>query len=277
MPAGIAIENHDEMGKASSRLNMLGEIEIRIEGSVGAQKLKPELVDIDEIREILNQASGLLFPSEKRSQRPLISYELVEGSVRHKFRTVMQSVIGFGAVLSQISSQGQIDFLHERSAVAIEKLQHLAVEKDYVVTISANENKLRLDRTTHYQRNAELWVDAEFYLYGELTNAGGKSSPNIHLDTEEFGTLRIATDKGYLKGTDKNLLYKKFGLRVTGKQNLQTFEMDRNSLTFVDLFDYDMEYSDAYLDSLMKKAAPAWKEVPDADAWLEEIRGGAHA
>jgi hypothetical protein len=257
-------------------MDALGDIEIRIEGSVGARNLTPALVDIEEIREILTQVAGLLFPAEKRSQRPLISYEIVEGSVRHKFRTVMQSVIGFGAVLSQISSQGQIDFLHERSAVALEALQQLAVEKNYVVTISANESRLVVDRTTHYLRNEKLWMDAEFYLYGELTNAGGKSSPNIHLDTEEFGTLRIATRKDYLKDADKNLLYKKFGLRVTGKQNLQTFEMDRNSLTFVDLFDYDMEYSDAYLDGLMKKSAPAWEDVPDADLWLEEIRGGAH-
>ncbi len=258
-------------------MNALGDIEIRIEGRVGAQALTPALVDIEEIREVLSQVSGLLFPSEKRSQRPLISYEIVEGSVRHKFRTVMQSVIGFGAVLTQIYSQGQIDFLHERSAVAIESLQHLAVEKDYVVTISAHEGLLKIDRTTHYLRNAKLWVDAEFYLYGELTNAGGKSNPNIHLDTEEFGTLRIATDKDYLRGADKNLLYKKFGLRVTGKQNMQTFEMDRNSLTFVDLFDYDREFSESYLDGLMKKAAPAWEGINDADVWLEEIRGGAHA
>ena len=272
----LQVEIPDQTGNGSPRMDALGDIEIRIEGSVGARKLAPSLVDIDEIREILTQAAGLLFPTEKRSQRPLISYEIVEGSVRHKFRTVMQSVIGFGAVLSQISAQGQIDFLHERSAVAIERLQHLAVEKDYVVTISANDSRLVVDRTTHYLRNAKLWVDAEFYLYGELTNAGGKSSPNIHLDTEEFGTLRIATKKDYLKEADKNLLYKKFGLRVTGKQNLQTFEMDRNSLTFVDLFDYDMKYSDAYLDGLLKKSAPAWENVSDADQWLEEIRGGAH-
>jgi hypothetical protein len=264
------------MGHSVAAMDALGDIEIRIEGTVGAQKLTPALVDIEEIREVLSQVSGLLFPSEKRSQRPLISYEIEEGSVRHKFRTVMQSVIGFGAVLTQISSEGQIDFLHERSAVAIESLQHLAVEKAYVVTISANEGRLMIDRTTHYLRNAKLWVDAEFYLYGELTNAGGKSSPNIHLDTEEFGTLRISTDKDYLRGADKNLLYKKFGLRVTGKQNMQTFEMDRNSLTFVDLFDYDMEYSDSYLDGLMKKAAPAWEGVPNADDWLEEVRGGVH-
>ena len=244
---------------------------------MGAQKLAPSLVDIEEIREILHQAGNLFFPAEKRSQRPLISYEIEEGSVRHKFRTLMQTVIGFGAVLAQIGAEGQIDFLHERSAAAVEKLQEMAREKDYVITIEANQHQLRIDKGTHYFRNARLWVDAEFYLYGELTNAGGKSTPNIHLDTEEFGSLRIAADKNYLKHTDKNLLYKKFGVRVTGKQNLQTFEMDRNSLIFVELFDYEADYSDAYLDSLMNKAAPAWEGAPGVNEWLEEIRGGAHA
>lgn len=84
----------------------MGEIEIRIEGSVGSQRLTPSLIDVEEVREILGQAAHLFFPVEKRSQRPLISYEIVEGSVRHKFRKVMQTVIGFGAVLSQISAEG---------------------------------------------------------------------------------------------------------------------------------------------------------------------------
>lgn len=258
-------------------MEALGDIEIKIEGSVGAHKLTPELVDIDEIRAVLEQIGSMLFPTEKRSQRPRISYEIVEGSVRHKFRTLMQTVIGFGAVLTQIEAQAQIDFLHERSAAAVESLQKLAVERDYVVTISASESRLRIDRSTHYLRNEALWVDAEFYLYGELTNAGGKNSPNIHLDTKEFGTLRIATDKDYLKNKDENLLYRKFGIRVRGKQNLQSFEMDRSSLHFLEPFDHDAEYSDDYLDDLIRKAAPAWEGAPGMDEWLEEIRGGVHA
>ena len=107
--ADLQVEKPSWLGHSAAAMDGLGEIEIRIEGSVGAQKFTPVLVDIDEIREILAQASALLFPTEKRSQRPLISYEIVEGSVRHKFRTVMQSVIGFGAVLTQIRSQGQIE------------------------------------------------------------------------------------------------------------------------------------------------------------------------
>ncbi len=258
-------------------MDALGEIEIKVEGRVGARTLSPELVDIDEIREVLEQAGDLLFPGVRRAQRPLISYEIAEGSVRHRFRTLMQTVIGFGAVLAQVEAGGGIDFLHERSAAAVEKLQRLAVEKDYVVTLSANGSRLRIDRTTRYERDEKLWVDAKFYLYGELVDAGGKSSPNIHLDTKEFGVLRIATEKEFLKNADANLLYRSFGLRAAGRQNLRTFEMDRNSLTFIELLDHNPEYSESYLDGLLRKAAPAWEAIPDAEAWLEEIRGAAHA
>lgn len=258
-------------------MNVLGEIEIHIEGKVGAQPLTPDLVDIEEIRGLLNEASDLLFPTEKRSQRPVISYEISAGSVRHRFRTLMQTVIGFGAVIAQVGNEGHIDFLHEKTAAAIESLQRIAREKDYVVTLSANQQSLRIDRMTHYERAQQVWVEAEFYLYGELTNAGGKNNPNIHLDTKEHGTLRIAVDKDYLKQGEKNLLYKKFGVRATGRQNLKTFEMDSNSLRFVELLDHDRAYSQSYLDDLLQRAAPAWAGVTDSDAWLEELRGRAHA
>ncbi len=189
----------------------------------------------------------------------------------------MQTVISFGAVIAQVGSEGNIDFLHERSAAAIESLQRMAREKDYVVSLMANHQSLRIDRTTHYERQQQVWVEAEFYLYGELTNAGGKSSPNIHLDTKEHGTLRIAVDKDYLRQGEKNLLYRKFGVRALGRQNLRTFEMDPNSLRFIQLLDMDATYSQSYLDGLLQRAAPAWADVSDPDAWLEELRGGADA
>jgi hypothetical protein len=258
-------------------MEAIGEIEIKVEGSVGARKLTPELVDIDEIREILTHASQLLFPAEKRAQRPLVSYELSEGSARHRLRTLMQAVIGFSAVLAQIKESRQINFLHERSAVAIETLQQLAYKKDYVVTIQANSHQLLIDKTTRFIRDEQLWVEAEFYLYGEMVDAGGKTHPNLHLDTEEFGVLSISVDKQVLKQTQENLLYRKFGVRARGKQSMQTFEMDRSSLTFVELLDYDAAYSDEYLNQLARKAQSAWQDVTDPDAWLAEFRQESHA
>jgi hypothetical protein len=258
-------------------MDLTGEIEIKIEGSVGAQQLSPTLVDIEEIKEILIQTAHLLFPMEKRAQRPLISYQISEGSVRHQFRTLMQTVIGLGAVLGQINAANQIDFLHERSAVAIEKLQQLAWEKNYTITVQAHDQRLLISKNTRFVRDEQFWVEAEFYLYGELVDAGGKNNPNIHLDTEDYGILNIAVDKEFLKKSEENLLYKKFGLRVLGKQNLQTFEMDRGSLVFVELFDYNTAYSDEYLDKLAQKASLAWQGIANVDEWLNTVRHGAYA
>jgi hypothetical protein len=71
----------------------------------------------------------------------------------------------------------------DRRAAVIESLQSLAIAKDYVVTLSANQQQLRIDKTTHYERSETLWAKAEFYLYGVLTNTEGKTNPNTHLDS----------------------------------------------------------------------------------------------
>jgi hypothetical protein len=135
-----------------------------------------------------------------------------------------------------------------------------------------NQQSLRIDSAMHCERQEQVWVEAEFYLYGELTNAGGKSKPNIHLDTKEHGTLRISVDKDTLKQGQKNLFYRKVVVRAVGRQNLKTFEMDPSSLRLVELLDHDSDYSQSYLDALLQRAAPAWAEVVDPDGWLQELR-----
>ena len=110
-----------------------------------------------------------------------------------------------------------------------------------------------------------------------MVDAGGKTNPNLHLDTEEFGVPSIAVEKHVLKHSKENLLYKKFGVRVLGKQSIQTFEIDRSCLTFLELLNYEADYSADYLDQLAQKAQPSWRDVTDIDAWLAEIRQEVHA
>ncbi|MFV0566569.1 MAG: hypothetical protein ACK5NB_12160, partial [Flavobacteriaceae bacterium] len=121
-----------------------------------------------------------------------------------------------------------------------------------------------------------LWVDAEFYFYGILTNAGGKSKANIHLDTSDYGSITIETGKDYLEGQEQNLLYKKFGVRASGKQNTETGEIDTKSLSLIELIDYDLKFDSNYLDVLIKKAKRNWKGI-DANEWLNNLRGGYEA
>ena len=256
-----------------------GAIEIKIIGSRGNLELTPENYDIREIITVLQTAESLLFP-ENRKGRPTISYALEQGSVRHIIKTSLQAVIGFNAIIGQVGSTNSVDFLEAQSARAIESLQESAIRNNFDFNIKTNletSNELNISARTRFIRTQNIWVDAEFYFYGTLTNAGGKSKANIHLDTEEFGTLIIQTDREFLGEKEENMLYRPFGVRALGKQNIETSEVDKSGLKLIELVDYSREFDQNYLLGLMKKATPNWSDISDPDKWLNSIRGNYEA
>ncbi len=251
-----------------------GFIEIRITGSRGNLDLTPDNYDIREVIEMLENAENLLYSDDKKN-RPTISYRIEEGSVRHVFKTSMQKVIGFDAIIGQINQTQDIDFLDIGTAKAFENIQNIATKKNYVFSIKTSldqTNELILDKTTHLYRTEPIWADAEFYLYGKVTNAGGKDKANIHLLTDELGIVTIETPKAFLEEYEENLLYKVFGIRVIGKQHSETGEIDKSTLKFVELVDYQPKYDEQYLKGLREKAKKNWLETIDPDSWLREIR-----
>ena len=216
----------------------------------------------------------VLYPSNKK-ERPVISYNIEEGSVIHVFKTSIQAIIGFSAILVQINKHDSIDFLELKTAQAIESIQTLSYQKDFEFEIKTSVDDspvLKINSTTSFFRTENVWVDADLYFYGTLTDAGGKNKANIHLDTEDFGLITIDTQKSFLKDQDENLLYRKFGVRAVGKQNIQTGEIDRSSLKLIGFVDFSPKYDDNYLKGLILKAKNNWKKI-DPDLWIDEIRG----
>jgi hypothetical protein len=251
----------------------IGHIEIRIAGKKGNLNLSPDNFDIKEIMTVLEQVDNLLFPNDK-SNRPVISYAIEEGSVRNHFKTTIQAIIGFNAVLGQINTSQNIDFLDLPTAQAIETFQNIAVKKDYMFSINTslvNTSELLIDKSTHFYRNSAIWADAEFYFYGKVTNAGGKDKANIHILTDDLGTVRIETPIEFLEKQEENILYKSFGIRAIGKQHSETGEIDKSNLKFVEIVDYNANYDEVYLKKLRQKAN--WLKKIKPDSWLNEIRG----
>lgn len=256
-----------------------GHIEIKITGNKGNNALVPDNYDIREIREVLEQAERLLFPSEKKD-RPLISYQLEAGSVRHLFKTSVQYIIGFNAILGQIAQKNSLEFLDLPTAKAFETFQDMAVKRDYAFEINTSEpnsNIIKIDKTTRFATNQAFWSDAEFYFYGRITSLGGKEKANIHLATEDRGVVIIQTNKEYLEKLESNLLYKTYGIRAVGKQHSETGEIDTSSLKFVELVDYNPRYDEDYLKGLREKARHNWRGDMDAEKWLRDLRGGYDA
>lgn len=256
-------------------MEKIGFIEIRINGSKGIINLTPDNYDIREIISILENAENLLFSVEKKD-RPIISYKIEEGSVKHILKTSIQYIIGFNAIIGQVSQVQNIDFLDNSTAKAFENIQDLAVKHNYVFSIKTslnNTNEVIVDRTTKYYRTEAVWADAEFYFYGKVTNAGGKDKANIHIYVEEIGTVRIQTPISFLEQYDENMLYKTFGIRAIGKQHSETGEIDTSNLKFVELVDYQPKYDEQYLKKLRDKAKKSWLGTINTDKWLNEIRG----
>ncbi len=256
-------------------MDKIGFIEIRIKGSNGNIELAPDNYDIREIISMLENAEDLLYPGDKK-ERPTISYKIEEGSVKHILKTSIQYIIGFNAVIGQINQSQNIDFLDVSTAKAFENIQDMAMRKGYVFTLKTsleNTHEIRIDHSTRFIMTEAIWADAEFYFYGKVTNAGGKDKANIHLLSEEYGTIRIQTPISFLEQYEENLLYKTFGVRATGKQHSETGEVDTASLKFIELLDYQPKYDEQYLNELINKASGNWSSIKDKDSWLREIRG----
>ena len=261
-------------------MDKIGQIIIRITGSRGNLELSPDNYDIREIISLLENAENLLYAGEKKD-RPNITYKIEEGSVKHIFKTSIQFIIGFNAIIGQIQQLQNIDFLELSTAKAFENIQEIAAKKNYVFIIKTsldNTNEIKVDKTTKLYRTEAIWVDAEFYFYGKITNAGGKDKTNIHINTDEFGSITITTPVSFFENLEENIIHKKtYGIRAIGKQHSETGELDRTSLKFIELVDFQPTYDEKYLQSLREKAKKSWFGNVNPDTWLREIRGGYDA
>ena len=260
-------------------MEKIGFIEIIITGSKGNLDLTPDNYDIREIIAILENAENLLYAAEKRD-RPTISYRIEGGSVKHILKTAIQFIIGFNAIIGQVNLVQNIDFIDLNTAKAFESIQDIPVKRGYVFSIRTSldqTNEVTIDRTTRFFRSEEIWADAEFYLYGKVTNAGGKDKANIHISTEEYGTVRVQTPISFLERYEENMLYKTFGIRASGKQHSETGEIDASTLKFIELLDYQPRYDEQYLQALRERAKTSWLGGINPDNWLNEIRGGYDA
>ncbi|WP_309614920.1 hypothetical protein [Flavobacterium sp.] len=255
-----------------------GIFEIRVSGNKGNEPLKPENTDIKEIKVILDNIEDILYPNQK--DRPTISYSIEEGSVKHIFIVGSQALIGLTANLEVVNQQHSIDFLELKTAQAIERIQNISYNKNYSFELKTNVGEkeffFEINPSTSYKRTLDLWVDAELYFYGEITNTGGKNKSNLHLDTEDFGTVIIEAPKEFFLNEEKNLVYRKYGFRVTAKQNIDSGEFDKSSLKFVEMIPYLPKYNEDYLNKLIERSTSKWKDI-DADDWLRDLRGGYDA
>lgn len=248
-------------------------IEVHIEGGKGANPLSVDNYDIKELCFFLQTLEGFFVVGGKRSE--VVLKEIGEGSVRLKILATLQAMAMFAATISVVSGNESLVGVEPATAKAIEDIQKDSRIKGYSYSFctSNSSEKLVITPNSNYKRSEALWIDGEFYFYGVIHDAGGKTSPNIHIDTKEFGSLKISASKDYLRDQTCNLLYHTCGIRAKGRQNLTTKEIDKESLELVSIFDYSPVYNENYIEELIAQATPILSTIPDKQEWLNELRG----
>nr|WP_245243719.1 hypothetical protein [Mariniflexile gromovii] len=247
-----------------------GYIELRVTNKDNT--LSPKDIDINEVKDFISDVESFLYPNRKEKQnRPHISYDIQEGSAKHKFFLPITAVILFNGLTSEIKNRNNLDFLDYKRQSIIDKFQKKAVKEGYVIEFNnsiSKDSSLIIDYTTNFEMIAPTFYESEFYLYGEIYQEGGKS-PNLHISTKKYGNLTISATKEQIMDGEKKT-YKPYGIKVRGKKS---FEDDYlTDLELVEFIQYKPVFNKSLLEKVIEKASANLSKITNVDAWLDDIK-----
>jgi len=247
-----------------------GYIELRVTNKDNT--LSPKDIDINEVKDFISDIESFLYPNRKEKlNRPHISYDIEEGSAKHKFFLPITAVILFNGLTSEIKSRNNLDFLDHKRQFIIDKFQKKAIKEGYVIEFNnsvSKEASLVIDYTTIFEMIAPTFYESEFYLYGEIYQEGGKS-PNLHISTEKYGNLTIsATKEQIMKGEKKT--YKPYGIKVRGKKSIEDDKL--SDLTLIEFIQYKPVFNQSLLEKIIKKASVNLSKIANVDAWIDDLK-----
>jgi hypothetical protein len=250
-------------------------ITVTVLGKTDKGDLNPKSIDISETREMLMDIENLFYPSKaQKEERPRISYEVQEGSVKNIFHLPLAEAIMFTALLTEVQVSNRIDFLDSKQSAVLDKWQRQAYESGRQYEISSSTSSgpfLTINKKTEFIAPQGNWVDTSLYLYGKIYEEGGLQKVNLHILTDRYGKVPVkATEEQLTSGENK--LFKIYGLWVKGKQDVKTGEL--KNLELIDYLIYQPDYDELALKKSIEKASGNWRKIRDKDAWLRQIRGG---
>ncbi|EIJ38577.1 hypothetical protein JoomaDRAFT_1563 [Galbibacter orientalis DSM 19592] len=247
-----------------------GYIEIRVTNRDNS--LSPKDIDINEVKDFISDIETFLYPNRKeKHNRPHISYDIEEGSAKHKFFLPITAVILFNGLTTEIKNRKSLDFLDYKRQSIIDKFQKKALSEGYKIEFNnsmSNNPTLIIDESTNYERIAPTYFESEFYLYGEIYQEGGKN-PNLHMSTNKYGNITISATKEQIMDGEKKT-YKPYGIKVRGKKNLEDESLF--DLVLLEFIQYKPVFNKSLLDKVIDKASVNLNKITNVDTWLNDIK-----
>lgn len=126
--------------------------------------------------------------------------------------------------------------------------------------------------TTDFRADvADQSVRVERYVRGEIEDMGGHTKPNAHIRLPDGKALLVEAAREILRDEKINRLYKPAMVRVTAEYNVMTREY-RNA-RLIEFVEHESRLDEGVLERVIQRGAKAWRDVPDAGAWVDSLRG----
>jgi hypothetical protein len=256
-------------------------VEFVLDGSIAGQRVSAtEGVPFPRFLEFNEDVQKYVQGSDERGVLRDLKVQIEEGSYLLRVLIpagLLSSLISDTARLADPAAIGEID--PNRAKVVLRWQERARSEPSLTYAVRSPSGAfapvvITKDSTLRRDERAQ-WVQVERTLIGEITDWGGAQSPNIHLRPRNSReTLIVDATAEQIRAQRENLVFHKAIVHVRAKQNPRTGELKDYRL--LELRAYQPEVSDERLQALFEKGAKAWSGVPDAGAWVEDLRGGAH-
>jgi hypothetical protein len=225
----------------------------------------PERVRLASLAEFSADVAMLLRGSAREVDPAKLEVAVQFGSVAIRTAPVSLAPVLFRDLRSLLDSES-LDRLDVRRREVLERWQKTArLVRGIAYRISAPflERPILVNAESDYRADdADQWVQVERYVQGQIEDLGGAPRANV---------LAVGTERDVLRDDPTNRLYKQAMLRIKAEYNVLTRELRKAKL--VEFVEYAPKFDEADMARLTRRGAQAWKDVPDATAWVEDLRG----
>jgi hypothetical protein len=168
-----------------------------------------------------------------------------------------------------------LDSLDEKRRNVMQRWQKVSRQSQqlsYCISAPFLEKSIQINAESDYRADdADQWVQVERYVRGEVQDLGGVTKANAHIKLPDGRTLKVTTERDVLRNDSMNRLYKLAMLRIKAEYNVLTREL-RNA-RLLEFVEHASTVDEEALSRLTRRGAVAWKDVPNATAWVDELRG----
>jgi len=250
------------------------ELRFAVSDRIDDTEVGPGHVPLSLLSEFPRDVTDFLRGSKRELDPQQVIISIESGSLA----LVASGLAAATALWSDLANLQFPDSLHTvdpKRAAVMERWQAAARQnprRKYLIADSAQRIGVSVDASTDFRRAEEVWVPVEKYIDGKVLDWGGKTKPNVHLEMPNGTVLKVSAPQVLLEQEPQNRLYRHALLHIRAEENLRTGVL-RNPVLLA--FGSDQNtFDETEFQRMVKLGTEAWKDVPDATAWVEDLRGG---